>query len=107
MEKIKFKSEFVCFSRVRPKIPVNKEMEPLLERDRDEKKFDIFLSYHRSNLLLGDLKIFLPFTINLDPYIKKVIKGRKSKRLNFIGILKCLRININLCVNIRRRCSRR
>lgn len=61
--------------RVRPRIPVNKEIEPLLERDRDEKKFDIFLSYHRSSLLLSDMKVFLPFTINLDPYIKKVIKG--------------------------------
>lgn len=64
--------------RVRPKIPINKEIEPLLERDRDERKFDIFLTYHRTNLLLSDLKIFLPFTINLDPYIKKVIKGKRK-----------------------------
>ncbi|KAK6637747.1 hypothetical protein RUM44_008169 [Polyplax serrata] len=62
------------YDEVRPKIPINKEIEPLLERDRDERKFDIFLTYHRTNLLLSDLKIFLPFTINLDPYIKKVIK---------------------------------
>lgn len=52
-----------------------KEQEPLLELDRDEKKFDIFLTFHRSSLVVSDLKIFLPFTINLDPYIKKVIKG--------------------------------
>jgi hypothetical protein len=65
----------VFILRVRPQIPVLKEAEPLLEFDRDERKFDIFLTYHRSSLLVSDLKIFLPFTINLDPYIKKVIKG--------------------------------
>jgi len=46
-----------------------------LELDRDERKFDTFLTFHRNSLLVSDLKIFLPFTINLDPYIKKVIKG--------------------------------
>lgn len=49
-------------------------MEPLLELDRDEGKLNIFLTFHKSSLLVGDLKIFLPFTINLDPYLKKVIK---------------------------------
>jgi len=62
--------------RVRPQIPVLKDVEPLLELDRDERKFDIFLTFHRNSLLVSDLKIFLPFTINLDPYIKKVIKGK-------------------------------
>jgi len=61
--------------RVRPQIPVLKDVEPLLELDRDERKFDTFLTFHRNSLLVSDLKIFLPFTINLDPYIKKVIKG--------------------------------
>ena len=55
---------------------MSKEADPLLEMDRDEKKLDIFLTFHRLNLLVGDLRIFLPFTINLDPYIKKVIKGQ-------------------------------
>lgn len=58
-----------------------KDTEPLLELDRDEKKFEIFLSFHRSSLLVSDLKIFLPFTINLDPYLKKVIKGNMTKYL--------------------------
>ncbi|CAH1969286.1 unnamed protein product [Acanthoscelides obtectus] len=62
------------YDKIRPTIPLVKDTEPLLELDRDEKKFDIFLSFHRSSLLVGDLKIFLPFTINLDPYLKKVIK---------------------------------
>lgn len=63
------------FDKIRPLIPTVKDTEPLLELDRDEKKFDIFLTFHRSSLLVSDLKIFLPFTINLDPYLKKVIKG--------------------------------
>lgn len=29
---------------------------------------------HKSDLLVADLKIFLPFTINLDPYLRKVLK---------------------------------
>ncbi|CAH1112571.1 unnamed protein product [Psylliodes chrysocephalus] len=62
------------YDKIRPHIPIVKDTEPLLELDRDEKKFDIFLGYHRSSLLVSDLKIFLPFTINLDPYLKKVIK---------------------------------
>ncbi|XP_066149832.1 kinase D-interacting substrate of 220 kDa B [Euwallacea fornicatus] len=62
------------YDKIRPLISSIKDSEPLLELDRDEKKFDIFLSFHRSSLLVSDLKIFLPFTINLDPYLKKVIK---------------------------------
>lgn len=62
------------YDKIRPHIPSVKDTEPLLELDRDEKKFDIFLTFHRSSLLVSDLKIFLPFTINLDPYLKKVIK---------------------------------
>lgn len=51
-----------------------KDVQPLLEIDRDERKLDVFLTFHRSSLLVSDMKIFLPFTINLDPYIKKKIK---------------------------------
>ncbi|XP_069672913.1 kinase D-interacting substrate of 220 kDa B isoform X3 [Periplaneta americana] len=66
------------YDKVRPQIPVLKDVEPLLELDRDERKFDIFLTFHRNSLLVSDLKIFLPFTINLDPYIKKVIKEEQQ-----------------------------
>ncbi|CAH0555430.1 unnamed protein product [Brassicogethes aeneus] len=62
------------YDKIRPHIPCIKDTEPLMELDRDEKKFDIFLTFHRSSLLVSDLKIFLPFTINLDPYLKKLIK---------------------------------
>ena len=64
--------------RIRPQIPVLKEVQPLLEMDRDERKLDIFLTFHRSSLLVSDMKIFLPFTINLDPYIKKKIKEEQQ-----------------------------
>ena len=60
---------------MRPLVPSSKEAEPLLELDRDEKKLEIFLSNHRANLLVGHLRLFLPFTINLDPYLRKLIKG--------------------------------
>jgi len=63
---------------VRPQIPVLKEVQPLLEMDRDERKLDVFLTFHRSSLLVSDMKIFLPFTINLDPYIKKKIKEEQQ-----------------------------
>ncbi|KAI5733867.1 hypothetical protein M8J76_017093 [Diaphorina citri] len=38
------------FEKVRPQIPISKEAEPFLELDRDEKKFDHYLNYHRSHL---------------------------------------------------------
>ncbi|GLH12022.1 Uncharacterized protein GBIM_16697 [Gryllus bimaculatus] len=40
------------YDKVRPQIPISKEMEPLLELDKDERKFDIFLTFHRSSLLV-------------------------------------------------------
>lgn len=64
-----------CFCRVRDLIPTSKDVEPLLEIDRDERKFEVFLSFHKASLHVSDLKVFLPFTINLDPYIRKTIRG--------------------------------
>lgn len=69
---------FFILYRVRPHIPVLKDVQPLLEMDRDERKLDVFLTFHRSSLLITDMKIFLPFTINLDPYIKKKIKEEQQ-----------------------------
>ncbi|XP_011877239.1 PREDICTED: kinase D-interacting substrate of 220 kDa isoform X3 [Vollenhovia emeryi] len=66
------------YDKVRPQIPVLKEVQPLLEIDRDERKLDVFLTFHRSSLLISDIRIFLPFTINLDPYIKKKIKEEQQ-----------------------------
>ncbi|OXU24596.1 hypothetical protein TSAR_000048 [Trichomalopsis sarcophagae] len=66
------------YDKVRPQIPIFKDVQPLLEMDRDERKLDVFLTFHRSSLLVSDMKIFLPFTINLDPYIKKKIKEEQQ-----------------------------
>ncbi|XP_067630651.1 kinase D-interacting substrate of 220 kDa B isoform X2 [Eurosta solidaginis] len=62
------------YEKVRPKIACLREAAPLLELDRDERKLDAFLQLHKSDLLVADLRIFLPFTINLDPYLRKVLK---------------------------------
>lgn len=62
----------ILFHRIKGQIPVDKEMQPLLEIDKDEKKFEIFLSMHKSSLHVSEMKVFLPFTINLDPFIRKV-----------------------------------
>lgn len=52
-----------------------REAAPLLDLDRDERKLDAFLQLHKADLQVSDLRIFLPFTINLDPYLRKVLKG--------------------------------
>lgn len=64
------------FFRVRPKLSCLREAAPLLDLDRDERKLDAFLQLHKSDLQVADLRIFLPFTINLDPYLRKVLKGK-------------------------------
>ncbi|KAH8401816.1 hypothetical protein KR009_008082 [Drosophila setifemur] len=62
------------YEKLRPKLTYLREAAPLLELDRDERKLDAFLQLHKSDLLVADLRIFLPFTINLDPYLRKVLK---------------------------------
>lgn len=62
------------YEKLRPRINCLKDAAPLLELDRDERKLDAFLQLHKNDLLVGDLRIFLPFTINLDPYLRKVLK---------------------------------
>lgn len=48
--------------------------ETLIQKDNEEKKFLMFLSFHQHTLCLADLKIFSPFTINIDPYYRKTIQ---------------------------------
>ncbi|KAJ8722652.1 hypothetical protein PYW07_003832 [Mythimna separata] len=62
------------YEKVKPLMSGLREASTLMELDRDERKLEVFLSFHRATLTAADLKIFLPFTINLDPYIKKLIK---------------------------------
>ena len=59
---------------VHPHIPTQKEIEPLIELDRDKKKLDVFLTLHKKTLTVADIKVYMPFTINLDPFLRKVIK---------------------------------
>ncbi|KAG1664676.1 Kinase D-interacting substrate [Nymphon striatum] len=80
------------YEKVHSQIPISKEMEPMLELDRDGRKFEIFLKYHTSSLQVADLKIFHPFTINLDPYILKIIKENlrnfeESRKLEALPVL--------------------
>lgn len=69
-----FSPSFSAFNRVRPKLSCLRDAAPLLELDRDERKLEAFLQLHKHDLLVADLRIFLPFTINLDPYLRKVLK---------------------------------
>ena len=73
--------------RVLPRIPVTKESEPLLEIDRNARKLEAFLSGQSGNLPrlnVADLRKFLPCTINLDPYLRKLIRGQSYGRMPLI-----------------------
>lgn len=64
----------VIYEKVKPFIPSCRELEPMIDLDHDERKFEVFLSFHSGTLLMNDMKVFLPFTINLDPFIRKTIQ---------------------------------
>ena len=50
------------------------------DMDRDKQKLEIFLKLHKKTLTVKSIKMFFPFTINLDPYIKKLIKDYLNQR---------------------------
>eukprot|EP00092_Neocalanus_flemingeri_P007739 GFUD01008355.1.p1 GENE.GFUD01008355.1~~GFUD01008355.1.p1 ORF type:complete len:1621 (+),score=387.09 GFUD01008355.1:109-4971(+) len=62
------------YDKIKMVIPKRNADVAFTEMDRDEQKLEIFLMMHKKTLTVKNLKIFLPFTINLDPYIKKLIK---------------------------------
>ncbi|CAG2197132.1 ARMS [Mytilus edulis] len=71
---------FSIYQKIADKLPISKEVEPLLEIDRNPRKLEAFLSSKSSSsksqmLTIADLKKFLPCTINLDPYLRKLIRG--------------------------------
>ncbi|KFM79131.1 Kinase D-interacting substrate, partial [Stegodyphus mimosarum] len=72
------------YEKIKCYMPASKEQEPTLDLDHDERKFEVFLSFHSSSLLINDLKVFLPFTINLDPYIRKVIQETHQQVSEFL-----------------------
>ncbi|XP_076071135.1 kinase D-interacting substrate of 220 kDa-like [Mytilus galloprovincialis] len=70
---------FSIYQKIADKLPISKEVEPLLEIDRNPRKLEAFLSSKSSSsksqmLTIADLKKFLPCTINLDPYLRKLIR---------------------------------
>ncbi|GIY65314.1 kinase D-interacting substrate of 220 kDa [Caerostris darwini] len=72
------------YEKIKSYVPSSREQEPALDLDRDEMKFEVFLSMHSSSLLINDLKVFLPFTINLDPYIRKIIQESNQQVSEFL-----------------------
>ncbi|KAG8179070.1 hypothetical protein JTE90_010099 [Oedothorax gibbosus] len=72
------------YEKIKAYMPISREQEPTLDLDHDERKFEVFLSLHSSNLLINDLKVFLPFTINLDPYIRKIIQETHQQVSEFL-----------------------
>lgn len=87
-------SQYFILSRVADRIPVSREVDPLLEIDRNPRKMEAFLASKLSNntpLNIKDLRKFLPCTINLDPYLRKLIRG-----LFYIQVIKLIKLALNL-----------
>ena len=59
-------------------MPTSREIEPLLEIDRNTRKLEVFLAHHTPVLTIADMKRFMPCTINVDPYLRKLIKGQAT-----------------------------
>ena len=64
---------------MKPRFPSSKEIDPLMEIDKDARKLDVFLANFSPTLTVADIKRFMPCTINVDPYLRKLIKGQSSK----------------------------
>ncbi|XP_067950108.1 kinase D-interacting substrate of 220 kDa B-like isoform X2 [Watersipora subatra] len=69
------------YDTVKERIPLLREVEPLLDIDRNERKFTTFLKSHVPRLSVDDIKKFMPATINLDPFLRKLIKENDLKRM--------------------------
>ncbi|KAK6976674.1 kinase D-interacting substrate of 220 kDa, partial [Biomphalaria glabrata] len=70
-------SLYSLYKKINPNIPSTKEQDPLLEIDRNVRKLEASLTSKSGNfplLNVADLKKFLPCTINLDPYLRKLIR---------------------------------
>lgn len=64
--------------RVSSKIPQSKEVEALVEIDRNPHKLEIILANQNPLLTVGDLRLFMKCTINVDPYLRKLIRGEQD-----------------------------
>ena len=58
-------------------MPSSKDIDPLLEIDRNPRKLEVFLGNYSPILNIGDLRKFLMCTINVDPYLRKLIRGEQ------------------------------
>ncbi|KAK2701464.1 hypothetical protein QYM36_019879, partial [Artemia franciscana] len=67
--------------------------DPFIDLDKDPKKLEALLSSSRNNLQLVHLKIFIPFTINMDPFLIKHIK--ENYKESIFGPAKCTSVEIN------------
>ena len=70
---------FLSLYRIEPQVPVSSDIDPLLEIDRNPRKLEAFLASKSPSspmLNMGDLRKFLPCTINLDPYLRKLIRSK-------------------------------
>ncbi|XP_045203576.2 kinase D-interacting substrate of 220 kDa B-like isoform X2 [Mercenaria mercenaria] len=70
------------YDKIVGQMPSSSEVEPLLEIDRNVRKLHVFLSSKSSSspmLSISDLKKFLPCTINLDPYLRKLIRNLQQQ----------------------------
>ncbi|XP_052793436.1 kinase D-interacting substrate of 220 kDa B-like isoform X2 [Mya arenaria] len=71
------------YDKIECQMPNSSEVEPLLEIDRNVRKLQAFLGSKSSSspmLNISDLKKFLPCTINLDPYLRKLIRSFQSNQ---------------------------
>ena len=66
---------FVLCHRVSPKIPSSRDVDPLVEIDRNVRKLEVFLANSTPPLTVADLRRYLPCTVNVDPYLRKLIRG--------------------------------
>ncbi len=62
------------YNKIKPFISITND--PLLELDRNGRKFELCMEQSEPVLNVTDLKQFLPCTCNLDPYLNKLIRGR-------------------------------
>ena len=70
---------FNVYERIKKKVP--RKIDPSFnDMDRDEKKLEIFLKLHKKTLTVRTINILYPFTINLDPYIKKIIREYQNQQ---------------------------
>ncbi|CAF0763759.1 unnamed protein product [Rotaria sordida] len=62
----------ILYNKIKPFIPISND--PLLELDRNGRKFELCIEQSEPILNVTDLKQFLPYTCNLDPYLNKLIR---------------------------------